>query len=267
MASWSLAAQVPPRTLLNPALPWQRPFAANTLLPNPSLERTATGKPAWPRGFRCLSSASRPSRLTGVRPSAQTLGLTSNAERSRALFSVFTASLGQSHAGALCRRASAERWRSFGTRRLSPRCTTPSTHGRAFAPRHEENTRRESPPLVQLQPEEGSSLVAALRVHGVALVRHARRAVGSGRRHTWRITSAARFGPVARAKLLRPATPYHRHQVRPNPSLKRDCHRQGTWPARRCGSSSVPRAKRLPGVSPLAQTLGRFKHAALDSAL
>ena len=44
--------------------------------PNPSLERTATGKPAWPRGSCCLSSASRPSRLTGVHLSAQTLGST-----------------------------------------------------------------------------------------------------------------------------------------------------------------------------------------------
>ena len=41
--------------------------------PDPSLEWTATGKPPWPRGALCLSSASRPRRLTGVRPSAQTL--------------------------------------------------------------------------------------------------------------------------------------------------------------------------------------------------
>jgi hypothetical protein len=34
-----------------------------------------------------------------------------------------------------------------------------------------------------------------------------------------------------------------------------DCHRQGTWPARQPVSSSVARAKRLPGVSPSAQTL------------
>jgi len=46
-------------------------------LPNPSLEGTATGKPAWPRGSRCLSSASRPSWLAGARPSAQTLGVLS----------------------------------------------------------------------------------------------------------------------------------------------------------------------------------------------
>jgi len=31
----------------------------------------------------------------------------------------------------------------------------------------------------------------------------------------------------------------------------------GTWPARRCGPSSASRAKRLPGVAPSAQTLGR----------
>ena len=41
----------------------------------------------------------------------------------------------------------------------------------------------------------------------------------------------------------------------PNPSLKRDCHRQGTWPASRSLSSFASRAKRLPGVSPSAQTL------------
>jgi len=35
-----------------------------------------------------------------------------------------------------------------------------------------------------------------------------------------------------------------------------DCHRQGTWPARRSLSSFASRAKRLPGVSPSAQTLG-----------
>ena len=46
--------------------------------PNPSLEWTATGKPPWPRGALCLSSASRPRRLTGVRPSAQTLGRTAH---------------------------------------------------------------------------------------------------------------------------------------------------------------------------------------------
>jgi hypothetical protein len=41
-----------------------------------------------------------------------------------------------------------------------------------------------------------------------------------------------------------------------------DCHRQGTWPARRPVPSSVARAKRLPGVSPSAQTLGRCGHSA-----
>lgn len=56
-----------PRSLSVSALPLL------TASPNPSLERTATGKPAWPRGSCCLSSASRPSRLTGVRLSAQTL--------------------------------------------------------------------------------------------------------------------------------------------------------------------------------------------------
>ncbi len=45
-------------------------------------------------------------------------------------------------------------------------------------------------------------------------------------------------------------------EVRPNPSLERDLHRQSTWPARRCGPSSASRAKRLPGFGPSAQTLG-----------
>ena len=35
-----------------------------------------------------------------------------------------------------------------------------------------------------------------------------------------------------------------------------DGHRQAAWPASRSGSSSVQRAKRLPGVRPSAQTLG-----------
>ena len=50
--------------------------------------------------------------------------------------------------------------------------------------------------------------------------------------------------------------------MRPNPSLERDLHRHGTWPARRCGPSSVARAKRHPGSGPSAQTLGRRGHSA-----
>jgi hypothetical protein len=46
-----------------------------TVLPNPSLERTSTGKSSWPRGALCLSSASRPRCLTSGVRSAQTLGL------------------------------------------------------------------------------------------------------------------------------------------------------------------------------------------------
>jgi len=60
--------------LLNAPVSCLRCLPRANPLPNPSLEGTATGKPAWPRGARCLSSASRPSRLPGVRPSAQTLG-------------------------------------------------------------------------------------------------------------------------------------------------------------------------------------------------
>ena len=47
--------------------------------------------------------------------------------------------------------------------------------------------------------------------------------------------------------------------MRPNPSLERDLHRPGTWPARRFRSSSTSRAKRHPGSGPSAQTLGRMK--------
>ena len=36
-----------------------------------------------------------------------------------------------------------------------------------------------------------------------------------------------------RSRLLRLCAAASRHRVRPNPSLKRDCHRQGSWPARR----------------------------------
>jgi len=145
------------------------------MTPNPSPERDCHRQGTWPARPSFLSSASRAKRLSGVSPSAQTLGLTSNAELSRARLSVVTPSLSQPHAGAPRRRASAKRWRSFGRRRLPTRCTAPSARSRAFALRHGENTRREpTPPLVHMQPEEGSSLVVALRVHGVALVRHAR---------------------------------------------------------------------------------------------
>jgi hypothetical protein len=42
----------------------------------------------------------------------------------------------------------------------------------------------------------------------------------------------------------------------PNPSLERDLHRPGTWPAKRSLSSSASRAKRHTGSGPSAQTLG-----------
>ena len=45
----------------------------------------------------------------------------------------------------------------------------------------------------------------------------------------------------------------------PNPSLERDLHRHGTWPASRSGTSSVQRAKHHAGPGPSAQTLGRIK--------
>jgi len=44
--------------------------------------------------------------------------------------------------------------------------------------------------------------------------------------------------------------------VLPNPSLERDLHRHGTWPAKRSLSSSASRAKRHSGSGPSAQTLG-----------
>jgi len=50
-----------------------RKFAITRARPNPSLERTRTGKAPWPRGARCLSCTSRPRRLTGAVRSAQTL--------------------------------------------------------------------------------------------------------------------------------------------------------------------------------------------------
>ena len=52
----------------------------------------------------------------------------------------------------------------------------------------------------------------------------------------------------------------------PNPSLKRDCHRQGSWPARLSLSSSASRAKLLTGVSPSAQTLGLTSNSELSFA-
>ncbi len=55
---------------------------------------------------------------------------------------------------------------------------------------------------------------------------------------------------------LRGAIEFSFRAVLPNWSLERDLHRHGTWPARRCGSSSVARAKHHPGSGPSAQTLG-----------
>ena len=48
----------------------------------------------------------------------------------------------------------------------------------------------------------------------------------------------------------------------PNPSLERDLHRHGTWPAKRSLSSSASRAKHHAGSGPSAQTLGRRGHSA-----
>ena len=42
------------------------------------------------------------------------------------------------------------------------------------------------------------------------------------------------------------------------PFARADSHRRGTWPARRCGSSSASRAKRHAGARRSAQTLGRI---------
>ncbi len=73
--------------------------------------------------------------------------------------------------------------------------------------------------------------------------------------------SLGRRGASGPSRLV-PCSPYRR----PNWSLKRDCHRQGTWPARPSFLSSPSRAKRLPGVSPLAQTLGLTSNTVLSSA-
>ena len=70
----------------------------------------------------------------------------------------------------------------------------------------------------------------------------------------------SRANAFHRSRSLPPLSVAPRHRVRPNPSLKRDCHRQGTWPASRSLSSSASRAKPLPGVSPSAQTLGLHSH-------
>ena len=59
-----------------------------------------------------------------------------------------------------------------------------------------------------------------------------------------------------------------RHYVAetPNPSLERDLHRHGIWPASRSGSSSVQRAKRHPGSGLSAQTLGITTHRGIASS-
>ena len=50
-------------------------------------------------------------------------------------------------------------------------------------------------------------------------------------------------------------------ELRPNPSLERDLHRHGTWPARRSLSSFASQAKHHSGSGPSAQTLGRTANA------
>ena len=62
--------------------------------------------------------------------------------------------------------------------------------------------------------------------------------------------------PWGKCSSERPAIFAWPANTRPNPSLERDLHRPGTWPARRSLSSSASRAKRHSGSGPSAQTLG-----------
>ena len=57
-------------------------------------------------------------------------------------------------------------------------------------------------------------------------------------------------GPKAEARIIAGRA------VMTSPSLERDLHRHGIWPARRFGPSSASRAKRHAGVRPSAQTSG-----------
>ena len=89
------------------------------------------------------------------------------------------------------------------------------------------------------------------------LFERGRASAGKGRSAQFHCCSSRQSFSVRRSSQRLHGTSLTLHQVLlPNPSLKRDCHRQGSWPARRSLSSSASRAKCLPGVSPSAQTLG-----------
>ena len=92
--------------------------------------------------------------------------------------------------------------------------------------------------------------------------RSARSSVVARNRRTTAASNLSRWHVCSRWSSPQPAQPQSwsvrrsPQSVLPNPSLKRDLRRHGTWPARRSLSSFASRAKRHTGYGPLAQTLG-----------
>ena len=193
--------------------------------PNPSLEWTATGKPLGPRTGQCHHPLRGPSAFPASAPSAQTLGRRGHSA-GFALATQLTAIERETvPASALRQFALASSQAVSGV--PAPGFWSASASALCCRGPADQSVSRRRPRL---------SASTAVQAAISRTTQH----LSLGRRGTW--------GP-SRSVLLSPSR-------RPNWSLERDLHRHGTWPARRCGSSSVARAKRHAGVGPSAQTLG-----------
>ena len=181
-------------------------FAANTLLPNPSLERTATGKPAreasavyhppvWPE-----SAHRRPPLNSNVRPHQQRWAFQGAVQRVHRFSR--PVSRWRFVPSSICRALAVVR-----NKKAVATVHHALTHGRAFAPATK-RTQGASPhrSSSSLQPEEQFARRSS-QGSRVALVRHARRAVGSGRRHG-----------VSRQQHIRTQSPEPNCCVRPRPT-------------------------------------------------
>jgi len=215
---------------------------------------------AWPARRPVPSSVARAKRLPGVRPSAQTLG--SRLQRFGARQRRWGGSRRRMPNALLVRRVgdSHQRWCYF-VLAARQRVLVPlaSSHGasRVAVP----SIRA---PLVGRTSVGASAPACAWPLSAWAAAPSRRAAVRARAREPAPVGSAQpgrrschSSSCTRRSSQRLHGTSVALHQVLlPNPSLKRDCHRQGTWPARPSFLSSASRAKRLTGVSPLAQTLG-----------
>ena len=185
--------------------------------------------------------------------SAQTLGLTGNAKPSVAQLSSAKPSSSQSHMGA-SRLGSAAAGEVTRSRRLRRYPQSLRQFLEVLAVRYEGEAAPQSVHRWRDCEHKHSSAIALTVRHAVwprlcKLLPLARLANPSG---TGQSSGANALHSSPSLRLH--STVLH-HQVRPNPSLKRDCHRQGSWPASRSLPSFASRAKPLTGVSPSAQTL------------